>query len=134
MHALPSISMGRMGHLLHQLEVSPHTVRQSRHLAQFGDQHYFLPCFLVHGDDHWLVHVTDCRLVLALEVLMIGGLRTVSIEHKRVLWRLLKIDIVHLVRALVVTGKDGDSDQCFLDLGAHVTSTPIFDISDEVEH
>ena len=96
--------MSGVGHLFHELEVGSHRVGEACHLAQLGNQDYLCSSLLVDTNYYWLIHIANARLILALKVLMISRLSAICIKNEGILWRLLEINVVHLVGPLVVTG------------------------------
>ena len=82
---LTCISMSRMAHLLHQLEVRPHVVCQTGHLAEFRNEHNLCTRLLVDANDDRLVSVFDICLILAAEVLLVSCFCAIGIQHKSIL-------------------------------------------------
>ena len=126
--ALLSVGVRGMGHLLHELEVGPHAVSESSHLAELGNEHDLCSSLLVNANNHWLVHVAQLRLILALEILVIGCFCTVRIQYERVLRRDLKVNVVDLVRALVVRCEDSNADERLFYFGSQVAAASVLDI------
>ena len=132
MDALSGICMGSVAHLLHELEVCPHAVCQTCHLAQFWDQNNLCSSLLIYADYHGLVHISEICLVLILEILMVSRLSAVGVQYKSVLWRLFEINVVYFISSLVVGGENCDSNQSFFDFLSQVASATILNVRDEV--
>ena len=97
-------------------------------MAELGNEHDLRSRLLVYTDDHWLVHVAQLRLILALEILVIGCLCAVRIQYERVLGRDLKVNVVDLVRALVVGGENSDANERLFNLGSQVAAASVLDV------
>jgi hypothetical protein len=97
------IGMQDLSKILHQSEVSSHTVSQASHLTQRGNQSNFIPGLSILVDQQGLVWLSNIFIVSGLVVVLVADLGSLLIEGG--LWTLSEVNSFNFVCLLIVPKK-----------------------------
>lgn len=131
--------MSYFSHCLHESEVGSHGITKAGHLAEFWDQKKLVASFLMNRNYHRLIAIFNFLTIFLLIIFFIGNLfwlnaLLTSVFGETIKWRRFKINLIHLVGPLVITGQYGCTDQIFLNLFTRVIPASLFDVRDEVKN
>lgn len=107
-----SVGVDNLGKILHQSEISTHSVGQPCQLAKFRDQCDFISSLTVLVDEERLVWIFDALVVPGLVVLGVAHLLAILVESGG--WAHAEVNALHTVGFLVVPGDNGCSSKSCL--------------------